>query len=93
MKKFIDIIKTRDASRFQSTVGMLGNRRRKIVHLGNPTLLAGPACSDTVAPIAGVSKHFRTVVISYSAEGSISKENMKDYPYFFRTIAENKQYK
>ena len=56
-------------------------------------MLAGPACSDTVAPIAGVSKHFRTVVISYSAEGSISKENMKDYPYFFRTIAENKQYK
>ena len=27
MKKFIDIIKTRDASRFQSTVGMLGNRK------------------------------------------------------------------
>ena len=24
MKKFIDIIKTKDASRFQSTVGMLG---------------------------------------------------------------------
>ena len=54
---------------------------------------AGPACSGTVEPIAGVSKHFRTVVISYSAEGSISRENMKDYPYFFRTIAENKQYK
>ena len=49
--------------------------------------------SDTVEPIAGVSKHFRTVVISYSAEGSISSDNREDYPYFFRTIAENKQYK
>ena len=37
--------------------------------------------------------HFRTVVISYSAEGSISSDNRDDYPYFFRTIAENKQYK
>ena len=54
---------------------------------------SGPACSDTVEPIAGVSKHFRTVVISYSAEGSISTDNSNDYPYFFRTIAENKQYK
>ena len=53
----------------------------------------GPACSDTVEPIAGVSKHFRTVVISYSAEGTISNSNSKEYPYFFRTIAENKQYK
>ena len=59
----------------------------------NQVLDTGPACSDTVAPIAGVSKHFRTLVISYSAEGSISKENQKEYPYFFRTIAENKQYK
>jgi hypothetical protein len=33
------------------------------------------------------------VVISYSAEGSIMKEKSRDYPYFFRTIAENKQYK
>ena len=55
--------------------------------------MLGPACSDTVEPIAGVSKHFRTVVISYSAEGSISSDNREDYPYFFRTIAENKQYK
>ena len=76
MKRFIDIIKTKDTSRFHSTVGMLG-----------------PACSDTVEPIAGVSKHFRTVVISYSAEGSISSDSSDHYPYFFRTIAENKQYK
>ena len=56
-------------------------------------MASGPACSDTVEPIAGVSKHFRTVVISYSAEGTISNSNSKEYPYFFRTIAENKQYK
>ena len=53
----------------------------------------GPACSNTVEPIAGVSKHYRTLVISYSAEGSISNDQDKEFPYFFRTIAENKQYK
>ena len=45
MKRFIDIIKTKDNTRFRSTVGMLG-----------------PACPDTVEPIAGVSKHFRSVM-------------------------------
>lgn len=59
--------------------------------------ILGPACSDTVEPIAGVSKHVRSVVITYSAEGSISTEGTggkeTDFPYFFRTIAENKQYK
>jgi len=62
----------------------------------------GPACSDTVEPIAGVSKHVRSVVITYSAEGSIStiresteknKGKEANFPYFFRTIAENQQYK
>ena len=60
---------------------------------GVKIVFTGPACSDTVEPIAGVSKHFRTVVISYGAEGSISSDNSKSYPYFFRTIAENKEYK
>jgi len=55
--------------------------------------ILGPACSNTIEPIAGVSKHYRTVVISYSAEGSISNSVSDDFPYFFRTIAENKQYK
>lgn len=53
--------------------------------------ILGPACSDTVEPLAGVSKHFKTVVISYSAEGSIFSRDK--YPYFFRTIGENKNYK
>ena len=53
----------------------------------------GPACSNTVEPIAGVSKHYRTLVISYSAEGTISNGNNQEFPYLFRTIAENKQYK
>ncbi|XP_069698476.1 uncharacterized protein [Periplaneta americana] len=54
--------------------------------------ILGPACSDTVEPLAGVTKHFRTVVISYSAEGSSFSDRNK-YPYFFRTIGENTQYK
>lgn len=52
----------------------------------------GPACSETVEPLVGVSKHYRTVTISYSAEGSSFDDRTK-YPYFFRTIGENKQYK
>lgn len=52
----------------------------------------GPACSETVEPLVGVSKHYKTVIISYSAEGS-SFDDRGRYPYFFRTIGENKQYK
>lgn len=51
----------------------------------------GPACSDTVEPLAGVSKLYGTMVISYSAEGSSFSDRDK-YPYFFRTIGENKHY-
>ncbi|KAJ6649876.1 Insulin-like growth factor 1 receptor [Pseudolycoriella hygida] len=51
----------------------------------------GPACSETVEPIAGVSKHFKMSVISYSAEGT-SFRDRETYPYFFRTIGENQQY-
>ncbi|XP_071449502.1 uncharacterized protein [Hetaerina americana] len=54
--------------------------------------ILGPACSDTVEPVAGVSRHFKTVVISYSAEGSSFSDRNK-YPYFYRTIGENKQYR
>ncbi|XP_059485869.1 receptor-type guanylate cyclase gcy-19-like isoform X2 [Neocloeon triangulifer] len=54
--------------------------------------ILGPACSDTVEPLAGVSRHYKTVIISYSAEGSSFSDREK-YPYFFRTIGENKQYK
>lgn len=52
----------------------------------------GPACSETVEPIAGVSKHYHIMVISYSAEGA-SFSDRKNYPYFFRTIGENQHYK
>lgn len=50
----------------------------------------GPACSETVEPIAGISKHVKMMVISYSAEG-VSFADRKQYPYFFRTIGENRQ--
>ena len=74
-------------------VGLLYTVHCTVLYCTVQVGMLGPACSDTVEPIAGVSKHFRTVVISYSAEGSISSDNREDYPYFFRTIAENKQYK
>ena len=56
----------------------------------------GPACSDTIEPIAGLSTHFKTPVITYSAEGGASTDDVNSgnkFPYLFRTIAENKQYK
>ncbi|XP_014251648.1 receptor-type guanylate cyclase gcy-19-like [Cimex lectularius] len=53
--------------------------------------ILGPACSDTVEPLAGIAKHFHTLIISYSAEGSSFSDREK-YPYFYRTIGENKQY-
>ncbi len=93
MKMFIDIIRTKALSRFSSTVGVLG-----------------PACSNTVEAIAGVSKHYRypsiplsqpqpisatyvncrTAVVTYSAKGSTTGREEK-YPYFFRTVASNRQ--
>ncbi|XP_046448251.1 receptor-type guanylate cyclase gcy-5-like [Daphnia pulex] len=54
--------------------------------------ILGPACSDTVEPVAGVSKRFKTIAISYSAQGSSFADRNK-FPYFFRTIGETGQFK
>uniref|UniRef100_A0A1A9WXE3 receptor protein-tyrosine kinase n=1 Tax=Glossina brevipalpis TaxID=37001 RepID=A0A1A9WXE3_9MUSC len=51
----------------------------------------GPACSETVEPIAGISRHTNMAVISYSAEGA-SFVDRQAYPFFFRTIGSNYQY-
>lgn len=61
------------------------------VYYDNLIGVLGPACSDTVEPLAGVSKHYHIMVISYSAEGASFADREK-YPYFFRTIGENKHY-
>jgi len=47
--------------------------------------VSGPGCSETAEPIAGVSKHFNMVIISYSAE-ALNLANRAMYPLFFRTI-------
>ncbi|XP_008543958.2 uncharacterized protein LOC103568771 [Microplitis demolitor] len=52
----------------------------------------GPACSETIEPLIGISRHYKTMIISYSAEGSTFNDRSR-YPYFFRTIGENKQYR
>lgn len=52
----------------------------------------GPACTETVEPLAAVSKHYHNLIVSYSAEGADYSDRDK-YPYFFRTIGENIQYK
>nr|XP_042909123.1 gamma-aminobutyric acid type B receptor subunit 1 isoform X2 [Parasteatoda tepidariorum] len=52
--------------------------------------ILGPACSDTVEPLAGIAKKFNTLIISYSAEGALF--NHEKYPHFFRTIPENNHF-
>ncbi|XP_069989042.1 uncharacterized protein [Penaeus vannamei] len=73
MRQFIEIIQ-------QSSSGGFYNNLAGFV---------GPACSDTVEPIAGVSKYFNMPIISYGAEGAIFSDQ-EHYPYFFRTIPENR---
>uniref|UniRef100_A0A6A7G3L5 Gamma-aminobutyric acid type B receptor subunit 2 n=4 Tax=Hirondellea gigas TaxID=1518452 RepID=A0A6A7G3L5_9CRUS len=53
--------------------------------------VVGPACSDTVIPLAGVTKHYNVPIISYGVEGAIFTDRI--YPHFFRTIPENKIYR
>ncbi|KAM8714874.1 hypothetical protein ACLKA7_001996 [Drosophila subpalustris] len=60
-------------------------------NMSNMLGVLGPACSETVEPIAGLSKHLNMMVISYSAEGA-SFVDRKSYPNFFRTIGSNSQY-
>ncbi|KAK7047733.1 hypothetical protein SK128_014579, partial [Halocaridina rubra] len=72
MRQFIDIIQSASSEGFYNS--MIG--------------FVGPACSDTIEPVAGVSKYFNMPIISYGAEGAIFSD--EDYPYFFRTIPENK---
>lgn len=64
-----------------------------IHYFSDPRVLGvlGPACSETVEPIAGISKHTNMAVISYSAEGATFTDR-DAYPYFFRTIGSNRQY-
>ncbi|KAI8119383.1 Gamma-aminobutyric acid type B receptor subunit 1 [Lucilia cuprina] len=67
---------------------------KSFIHLFNvPKLLGvvGPACSETVEPIAGISRHTNMAVISYSAEGATFLDRHA-YPFFFRTIGSNRQY-
>ncbi|XP_061400321.1 atrial natriuretic peptide receptor 1-like [Musca vetustissima] len=67
---------------------------RTFIHYFNdPDVIGvlGPACSETVEPIAGISRHTNMAVISYSAEGA-SFLDREAYPFFFRTIGSNRQY-
>lgn len=52
--------------------------------------VAGPQCSEVIEPIGIISKNFKMLTITYSAEG-ISFADRTNYPYFFRTIGENSQ--
>ncbi|KAF2362436.1 Receptor ligand binding region [Trinorchestia longiramus] len=76
MAQFINVIKTYAKSNY----------------LKNTIGIIGPACSDTLVPLAGVQNHFKIPVISYGAEGAIFSDQ-EEYPYFFRTIPENKIYR
>lgn len=64
-----------------------------IYYYTTPNMLGvlGPACSETVEPIAGISKHLNMMIMSYSADGG-SFVDRNSYPYFFRTIGSNSEY-
>ncbi|XP_077982551.1 uncharacterized protein LOC144437483 [Glandiceps talaboti] len=47
--------------------------------------IVGPACSKEAETIAGLSKYFRTIMISYSTE-SPGLSDRNEYPYFYRTF-------
>ncbi len=53
--------------------------------------VTGPGCSETAEPIAGVSKHFNTIIVSYSAE-AVTLADRDTYPFFFRTVPQMNQY-
>lgn len=52
--------------------------------------ILGPACSETIQPIAGISRYLNIPIISYAAEAPVFDQDI--YPYFFRTIGSNRQY-
>ncbi|XP_015109781.1 uncharacterized protein LOC107036360 [Diachasma alloeum] len=54
--------------------------------------ILGPACTETVEPLVGVSKYYRTIIVTYGAEGW-SGNNRSVYPYFFRTVGGNMDYR
>ncbi|KAK2146668.1 hypothetical protein LSH36_590g02059 [Paralvinella palmiformis] len=53
--------------------------------------IIGPGCSETAEPIAGVAKHFNTIVISYSA-AALALNNRALFPLFLRTVPSMSQY-
>ena len=54
--------------------------------------LTGPACSDAAEPIAALTRHFHTMMVSYTAEAA-SLSDREKYPYFFRTIPQVNQHR
>ena len=55
--------------------------------------ILGPACSNSVRPIVGISQLFKTVVVTYRAMGVVTDQDKDKYTYFFRTGSTNKQNK
>jgi ABC-type branched-subunit amino acid transport system substrate-binding protein len=54
--------------------------------------IIGPACSETVESVAGVSKYFKMVVISYSTEVHRVR-NHDQFPLFLSTVPHFLQYR
>ena len=57
------------------------------------SMIPGPACSNTVEAVAGVSKHYRTAVVTYSAKSFVTHGQHSDNPFYFRTVASNEHNK
>uniref|UniRef100_A0A1I8HHF6 Guanylate cyclase n=1 Tax=Macrostomum lignano TaxID=282301 RepID=A0A1I8HHF6_9PLAT len=68
-----------DALQFLSNVTCSSSPARPLVGM-----IAG-TCSETVGPIAELSSHSRTVVVSPTVESAVYSD-VDAYPYFFRTV-------
>uniref|UniRef100_A0A1I8FDZ8 Guanylate cyclase n=1 Tax=Macrostomum lignano TaxID=282301 RepID=A0A1I8FDZ8_9PLAT len=72
------------------TRGMDCDKADALQFLSNPSPLVGMiagTCSETVGPIAEISSHSRTVVVSPTVESAVYSD-VDAYPYFFRTAAQ-----
>lgn len=75
-------------------INCINTETAAIDFLDDKTLIGalGPPCSDALEALASLSTSKNRVVISYKADSGNISDRSK-YPYFFRTIGENSQYK
>lgn len=62
----------------------------KFVKIPSMLGVIGPACSETVDSIGGISAAMKVPIVSYGAEGG-SFADRSTYPFVYRTIGDSRQ--